>query len=104
MKAGKLDRRVQIKVKTSSRDSYGAEILTYSVLATVWAEVVPISGREYFAAAQFVPEATLKIRMRFREDFDETALISYDGVDYNILYIAEIGRADGLEVLVKKPV
>ena len=104
MKAGKLDRRVQIKVKTSSRDSYGAEILTYSVLATVWAEVVAISGREYFAAAQFVPEATLKIRMRFREDFDETALISYDGVDYNILYIAEIGRADGLEVLVKKPV
>lgn len=104
MKAGKLDRRVQIKVKTSSRDSYGAEILTYSVLATVWAEVVPISGREYFAAAQFVPEATLKIRMRFREDFDETALISYDDVDYNILYIAEIGRADGLEVLVKKPV
>lgn len=104
MKAGKLDRRVQIKVKTSTRDSYGAEILTYSVLATVWAEVVPISGREYFAAAQFIPEATLKIRMRFREDFDETALISYDGVDYNILYIAEIGRADGLEVLVKKPV
>jgi SPP1 family predicted phage head-tail adaptor len=104
MKAGKLDRRVQIKVKTASRDAYGAEILTYSVLATVWAEVVPTSGREYFAAAQFIPEATLKIRMRFREDFDETALISYDGVDYNILYIAEIGRADGLEVLVKKPV
>lgn len=103
MKAGKLDRRVQIKVKTASRDAYGAEILTYSVLATVWAEVVPISGREYFSAAQFVPEASLKIRMRFREDFDETAIIAYDGLDYDILYIAEIGRADGLEVLVKKP-
>lgn len=103
MKAGKLDRRVQIKVKTSSRDSYGAEILTYSVLATVWAEIVPVSGREYFAAAQFIPEATLKIRMRYREDFDETSKIAYDGVDYDILYIAEIGRADGLEVLVKKP-
>lgn len=103
MKAGKLDRRVQIKVKTATRDSFGAEILTYSVLATVWAEVVPISGREYFSAAQFVPEASLKIRMRFREDFDETALIYYDGVDYDILYIAEIGRGDGLEVLVKRP-
>lgn len=103
MKAGKLDRRVQIKVKTATRDSFGAEILTYSVLATVWAEVVPISGREFFAAAQFIPEASLKIRMRFREDFDETAIIHYDGVDYDILYISEIGRADGLEVLVKKP-
>ena len=103
MKAGKLDRRVQIKVKTATRDSFGAEILTYSTLATVWAEVTPISGREYFSAAQFVPEASLKIRMRFREDFDETAIIHYDGIDYDILYIAEIGRADGLEVLVKKP-
>jgi SPP1 family predicted phage head-tail adaptor len=103
MKAGKLDRRVQIKVKTSSRDAYGAEILTYSTLATVWAEVSPVSGREYFSAAQFIPEATLKIRMRFREDFDETAKIAYDGIEYDILYIAEIGRADGLEVLVKKP-
>ncbi len=103
MKAGKLDRRVQIKVKTSTRDSFGAEILTYSVLATVWAEVVPVSGREYFAAAQFIPEASLKIRIRFREDFDETAKIFYDGIDYDILYIAEVGRADGLEVLVKKP-
>ena len=103
MKAGKLDRRGQIKVKTSTRDAYGAEILTYSVLATVWAEIMPVSGREYFSVAQFIPEASLKIRMRYREDFDETAKLSHDGVDYDILYIAEIGRGDGLEVLVKKP-
>ena len=103
MKAGKLDRRIQIKVKTSTRDSYGAEILTYTVLATVWAEKVPVTGREYFAASQFIPEATLKFRIRFREDFDETALSTYDGVDYDIVYMAEIGRADGVELLVKKP-
>lgn len=103
MKAGKLDTRIQIKVKTSTRDSYGAEIITYTPLATVWAEKVPVTGREYFAAAQFIPEATLKFRIRFREDFDETAIITHDGVDYDILYMAEIGRADGVELLVKKP-
>jgi SPP1 family predicted phage head-tail adaptor len=103
MKAGKLDRRIQIKVKTSTRDSFGAEIIAYSLLATVWAEELSVTGREYFAAAQFIPESTLKFRIRFREDFDETAIISYKGTDYDILYMAEIGRADGVELLVKKP-
>lgn len=103
MKAGKLDTRIQIKVKTSTRDSFGAEIITYTLLATVWAEKVPVTGREYFAASQFIPEATVKFRIRFREDFDETAIITYDGIDYDILYMAEIGRADGVELLVKKP-
>ena len=103
MKAGKLDRRITIKVKTATRDSYGAEIIGYTTLDTVWAEVMPLSGREYFVAAQFVPEAQLKIRIRFREDFDETAKITYKSTDYDILHIAEIGRQDGLEVVVKKP-
>ena len=60
-------------------------------------------GREFFAASQFIPEATVKFKIRFREDFDETAKITYDGVDYDILYLAEIGRADGVEILAKKP-
>lgn len=103
MKAGKLDRRVAISVKSASRDSYGAEIIGWSLLATVWAEILPLSGREFFVASQFVPEAELKIRMRYREDFDETAKITYNNIDYDILHIAEIGRQDGLEVIVKKP-
>lgn len=103
MKAGKLDRRVAISVKSATRDSYGAEIIGWSLLATVWAEVLPLSGREFFVASQFVPEAELKIRMRYREDFDETAKITYNNIDYDILHIAEIGRQDGLEVIVKKP-
>jgi SPP1 family predicted phage head-tail adaptor len=103
MKAGKLDKRVTIKVKSATRDSYGAEIIGWSTLATVWAEVTPISGREFFVASQFVPEAQFKVRIRYREDFDETAKITYDSADHDILYIAEIGRQEGLEVLVKKP-
>lgn len=103
MKAGKLDRRITISVKTATRDTYGAEIIGWSTLATVWAEILPLSGREFFVASQFVPEAELKIRIRFREDFDETAKISYNNTDYDILHIAEIGRQDGLEIIVKKP-
>lgn len=102
MKAGKLDRRVEIKVKTATRNSFGEEVISYTTLATVWAEVLPVTGREFYTAQQFVPEAQLKMRIRFREDFDETAKITYDNKDYDILYLAEIGRADGLEILVKR--
>lgn len=103
MKAGKLDRRITISVKSATRDSYGAEIIGWTTLATVWAEVLPLTGREPFIASQYVVEAEFKIRIRFREDFDETAKITYNNIDYDIVHIAEIGRGDGLEIMVKRP-
>jgi len=103
MNAGKLDRRIQIKNKTITRDAYGAEVIVYEVFATVWAEMLPITGREYFAANQTVNESMVKFRIRYKTGFDESAIISYGGSDYDILYIAEIGRKSALEILVKKP-
>lgn len=103
MNAGKLDRRIQIKTKTVTRDTFGAEVTTYEVFATVWAEMVPITGREYFSSSQFINESMVKFRIRYKAGINESAIITYDGIDYDIVYIAELGRSAGLEILVKKP-
>jgi SPP1 family predicted phage head-tail adaptor len=103
MKSGKLDRRIQIQQRVETQDSYGQAVISYSTIATVWAEVIPLSGRELFAAAQKYPEATMRIRVRFRTDVTEKHRIVFNSTNYDIIHIAEIGRNEGLEFIVKKP-
>lgn len=66
MKIGKLRHRITLQECIASRDSFGAEVLTWVDIATVWASVSPISGKEYFAAHQINAEVTTKITMRYR--------------------------------------
>lgn len=65
MRAGRLRHRVRLQRKTAARDSYGAEVETWSDLDTIWASVEPISGREYFQVQQVQSEITHRIRMRY---------------------------------------
>jgi SPP1 family predicted phage head-tail adaptor len=103
MNAGKLDRKIRIESRVETQNDYGEAVISYVLLANVWAEVIPLSGREFFTAAQFVPEARLKIKIRYRSDIDERCRIIFESVPYDILHIAEIGRREGLEIMVKKP-
>ena len=103
MKAGKLDRKIKIESRVETQNDYGEAVISYVLLAEVWAEVLPLSGREFFTAAQTVPEVQLKIRIRYRTDVNETCRIVYNNVNYDIAYISEIKRREGLELVVKKP-
>ena len=103
LRAGNLDRRITIENLTSTVDSHGGETQTWSTLAAVWAEVIPLSGDEAIIAAQSIPGARIKFRIRWRSDVTETARVIYEGRNYDIAYIAEIGRREGLELLGKNP-
>ena len=54
-------------------------------------------------ASQIVPEAKFKIVIRYRNDFDTSYKVVFNSTEYDIAHIAEIGRQDGLEILVKFP-
>lgn len=69
MRAGKLRRRIALERKQVIQDAYGAEIVTWWEFASPRAAVEAIGGREYFAAQQVEQgEATVRIRLRFRDD------------------------------------
>lgn len=98
-----FDRRIQFLVETPTQNSYGELVYQDSIVATVWAEVMPIGGRETFMASQIVPEAKFKIRTRYRSDLTTKHKVKFQSEIYDIAYIAEIGRRDGLELIVKTP-
>jgi SPP1 family predicted phage head-tail adaptor len=67
MRAGRLRERVTIQTQVEGvEDTFGAPAMTWSDVATVWAEVMVLSGREAFRMAQVQPEATLRVVMRYR--------------------------------------
>ena len=67
MRAGWLRHRVEILEKVVSRDSFGAEVVSWATAAVVWASVEPIRGREYIEAKQGQVEVSHRVVMRWRE-------------------------------------
>jgi SPP1 family predicted phage head-tail adaptor len=65
MEAGKLRHRVTIQTATSAQDATGYPVKTWGTLATVWAMVLPLQGRELVAAQQAQSESTVHIRTRY---------------------------------------
>lgn len=64
MRAGRLRHRVTVQRATDSIDQYGDQTPTWTALGTVWASVEPLSGREYFAAAQMQSEINARVTLR----------------------------------------
>lgn len=63
---GRLDRRIQLLAPTTARNSIGEEITTYVEAATVWAQWLPQSSREFIAAQARHAETTGIFRIRHR--------------------------------------
>ena len=81
LSAGRLRDRVTIQTKSITRDAYGAEVVTWAALATVWASVESLSGREYMAAQQINAERVQRVVIRDRDDVMPHMRVTHRGRD-----------------------
>lgn len=65
---GDLRQRVTIEGYVVSSDGYGGRPKSWVPVATVWAKVEPLRGREYFEAHQIKTEVTHRVIIRYRPD------------------------------------
>lgn len=65
MFAGKLRHRVTIQKPVETQNTYGEPEVRWQDVATVWAQVEPLRGREYFAAKQMVSEVSVRVVIRY---------------------------------------
>jgi SPP1 family predicted phage head-tail adaptor len=81
MQAGKLSHSVQIQSLVSAQDA-GTGIITESwdTFATVWAEVRPLSAREFIAAAASQSKVTATVKIRYLADIKPSMRV-VDGAD-----------------------
>lgn len=70
MNAGALRHRITLQQPIETQDEFGEVVITWQDVASVWAEVADLSGREFFAAMQTVSEITTRVRLRHRSDVE----------------------------------
>jgi len=100
MKAGRMDRVVTLRQATVAQDDYGQPIETWTDLAEVWASRVELKGAERWAAKQVLSEISAKYWIRWRDDVTDRLRLVDDSTEYNIQAVSEIGRREGLELIV----
>lgn len=104
MRAGRLDRRISILRRTQTQSASGEVVETWPEERRVWAEVVPLGGNERFAAATTQAARSAKMRLRFAPRWRPDVAnhrVEHDGLVWDILGLAELGRGEGWELTVE---
>lgn len=74
--AGQLKHRVRIQQPTITKDALGAPTRAWSDVASVWAEIAPISGREARFADRIDSEVSHQITVRYRSIFADPRAVA----------------------------
>lgn len=82
--AGKLDRRIVLQAPAITQDAAGQPNTTWSTFATVWAEILDITGREYLAAGGTQNQAMTKITIRYLAGVVASMRVVWGSTTYNI--------------------
>ncbi len=86
---GVLDKRITIQQASITRDAIGGPVVTWMDVATVWAHVHPLAGRELINAQSVYAEVTHYMIIRWQSVFDNPVTVaamrvSYAGRHFNI--------------------
>lgn len=84
MRSGKLRQRVLLQSLQTGQDTFGQPLRTWNDVATVWARVSPVTGREVYSAKAEYAQADMKIEMRYRSGVKAAMRAVHDGTIYNI--------------------
>lgn len=70
---GQLDQRVKLQRRAAGVDARGQPNGEWETVATVWAKVRPLRGRELFAAGQMQEVSDVEVTIRYRSDIRTSA-------------------------------
>ena len=85
MQAGKLRHRVVIQEPVNNQNTETGSIeSSWQDVATIWADVYPLSAREFISAQSEQGEITTRITIRFRRNISNKNRILYEGKIFNI--------------------
>ena len=101
MRAGRLDRRIEIQVNSPTLNGVGEEIENWNTLYNLWAEVIPVRGTERYASDQDAAVIEEKFKIRYVTGVTPLNRILYNGKTYDIKGVLELGRREGLELHAK---
>lgn len=80
----RLNKRITIQQQSATQDDAGQPINTWVDVATLWAEIRDVSGREFIAADGQQKQVQTKILIRHREGIESQMRVLHGSNTYNI--------------------
>lgn len=88
---GKMRHRITIQEFSGTADGFGDPLqrddAEWTDVATLWAAIDPVSGKEFYAVEQSQSEVTHKIRCRYRTGLTTAMRIKYGSRKFKIISI-----------------
>jgi SPP1 family predicted phage head-tail adaptor len=84
LKAGSLKHFVSLEKRTLDQDSNGDPVTVWEEVAKIWADITPLSAREFVQAKSEQSAADARITIRYRAGMNAQMRFVYRGNYYNI--------------------
>ena len=98
MDPGKLNKRITFQLQ-----DLDSEDEDWKDIATTWANINPISGKEYYSAETINSDLTHKIRLRYRRGITPDMRILYNGrIFFIVSVINEFERNSILQLMCRE--
>jgi SPP1 family predicted phage head-tail adaptor len=94
----KLRHRVLFQAPLEDRDALGQRTGEWENKGERWAEVLPLRGREFFAAAAVQQEQSVRVWIRRWDDVNTAWRLTWEGLNYDITSAVRFGN-DWTEIL-----
>lgn len=97
---GKMDRKVRIYTNGTTLNEYGEKTTSSTSYVDLWAAIDFKQGKVGIDADNPLAELPVVFTTRYNQGFtaDTTKYILYNGVNYYIRSVQEIGRKKGLRI------
>ncbi|QOZ76714.1 head-tail adaptor protein [Bradyrhizobium sp. CCBAU 53351] len=98
MRAGNLDRLIEIQRRTTGLKLNGTPIETWATFATMRAQLLKNATDDREDARGHTTDAVLTFRMYYFASLSLNDRLLYEGQQYDVKQITEIGRRVGMDV------
>lgn len=104
MHTGRLRHRITIQRTVETQSGTGAAtVFSWLTIATVWASVNDLSGRELIQADAAAVEATVRVRLRYTDDVTALCRILHGDRTLEIVHVNNVqGRQKEYELLCRE--
>lgn len=103
IEAGRLRHRVKIQRPVQTQDPNGDMITEWQTVATVWADIQPLSAREFIQSQAMQSQIVARVVIRHRDGIDASMRLVHERINRpNVIYSIHGVLADmdsGLEYL-----
>ena len=99
MRASELRRQIVIQHASRVKDDFGSDVSTWATLATVYAKIEPLTGREFFAANEIVEKVSHRFIIRYLSTVTTQMRVSYDSRIFNITSVVDPEEKNKVTVL-----